>query len=635
MRGSLGWKLVLANLGRSVAPHLPFALVCVAVAAKEFAIVGQLGRALNLGGARLVLSTIGAMLVLAPLSLRCAGRRQILALLLVDLAITVLTLGDLLHYRAFGSLPSVTQLGVAWQLVSVRSAVFDLVQPRDALLFADVLALAVAWAAPHGTRWRRVSWGAACACVAAGTVTIVLPAMDSPRFNQPWNGKAFLAGDLGLVGYHVWEAFDAARHAWGREDVSTSAVEAAAERLRQARVADARPPSFGAAAGRNVILLQVESFQGFAAGLEVRGQKVTPRFDALAAESLVFGRFFHSATFMGRTSDAQFTSNCSILPSSVAPVASRYSENEFRCLATVLADAGWNTAALQPLEPDYWNASVMQRAMGFARSYSVRDFVYDERVGMGLSDASFLRQVGEELRRLPEPFFANVLTVSSHIPFDWPGIPQTLDLGPLQGTKVGRYLQSIHYADGAIGAFVDALRAEGLLDRTVLVVFGDHDAWTRTNSNLADVIPLDPSDEGGWFEEERRIPLAIRLPAGALAGPVDTVGSQLDLAPTVLGLLGLGRDGTFFQGRDLLAPAAEPIAPMPDGSAFGRDLVFLSERRTMGQGLCFSKGVRLPLERCDDLRARARAEVDLSNEILAANLLPALKRALVVSTATP
>ena len=635
MRGSLGWKLVLANLGRSAAPHLPFAFVCVAVAAKEFAIVGQLGRALNLGGARLVLSTIGAMLVLAPISLRRSGRRQILALLLVDLAITLLTLGDLLHYRAFGSLPSVTQLGVAWQLVSVRSAVFDLVQPRDALLFADVVALAAVWAAPHAARWRRASWRAAIVCVLAGIVSIVLPAMDSPRFKEPWNGKSFLAGDLGLVGYHVWEAVDAARHAWGREEVPASVVEAAAERLRQARVSDGRPSSFGVATGRNVILLQVESFQGFAAGLDVRGQKVTPRFDALATESLVFDRFFHTATYLGRTSDAQFTSNCSMLPSTIAPVASRYTENEFRCLATELADAGWSTAAFQPLEPDYWNASVMQRSMGFARSYSVRDFVYDERVGMGLSDASFLRQVGDELRRLPEPFFANVLTVSSHIPFDWPGIPQALDLGPLQGTKVGRYLQAIHYTDAAIGAFVDALRAEGLLERTILVVYGDHDAWTRGNSNLAELVPLDPSDEGGWFEEERRIPLAIRLPSGALAGRVDTVGSQLDLAPTVLGLLGRGRDGTFFQGRDLLASSTAPFAPMPDGSAIGMDLVFLSGQRTMGQGLCFSKGTRLPLDRCDDLRARARAEVDLSNEILDANLLPALKRALVVGTASP
>ena len=46
----------------------------------------------------------------------------------------------------------------------------------------------------------------------------------------------------------------------------------------------------------------------------------------------------------------------------------------------------------------------------------------------------------------------------------------------MEGTELGRYFKSVHYADSAIGDFVDDLDKEGLLDNTVLVIYGDHDA---------------------------------------------------------------------------------------------------------------------------------------------------------------
>lgn len=622
----------LEKLGRWAAPHLPFAAICLAVAAKEFAIVGQLGRALGIGGARLVLSTLGAMFLAAPLIRRWSGRRQILVLLAANLGMTAFTYGDLLHYRAFGSLTSVSQLAVVSQLSAVWEGVVGLMEARDLFLFADVAALAVALALPGAGRWKASGRRSLALSAAVGACVIALTAWDSPRFTDSWKGKSFLAGDIGLLGYHAVDAVDFARRAIERRDrvASEEVVSSATEALRRAGAAGGPSAFFGAAAGRNVILLQVESFQGFAAGLEIGGQKVTPRFDALAAEAMLFDRFFHAAS-IGRTSDAQFAATCSILPSTTRPVAVGYLDNEFRCLPAILSGAGFATAAFQPLEPDIWNASALDRKMGYQRSYSANDFVLEERIGMGHSDRSLLRQVAQKLEDLPEPFLASVLTITSHTPFDWPGIPKTLELGALEGTKVGHFLHAIHYTDEAVGEFVDSLRSTGLLERTVLVVYGDHDAWTRKNSNLSDLLPIDPADEGGWFEEEKRVALAIRLPRGEGAGRYPSVGSQIDLAPTLLGLLGRSRAEALFQGRDLLAPATGPIAAMPDGSAIGGDFVYLSAQRTLGDDMCYSFGLKVPGDRCASLAERAGEQARLAHDVLDGDLIPLIARGRLVA----
>ncbi|HEY0841153.1 MAG TPA: LTA synthase family protein, partial [Vulgatibacter sp.] len=582
---------------------------------------------------RLVLSTLGAMLLAVPLIRRWPGRRQIAVILVSDLVLTAFTYGDLLHYRAFGALSSVAQLGVVAQLADVWEGVLGLVEARDLLLFADVAALAFALAFPRPDRWPALGPKSLVGTAVVGASVIALTAWDSPRFSTSWKGKSFLAGDIGLLGYHVVDVLDVVKKARERRDhvPSEEIVSSAAEALRRAGTEGEASASFGAATGHNVILLQVESFQGFAAGLEIGGQKVTPRFDGVAVESMVFDRFFHVAS-IGRTSDAQFAANCSLLPSTSKPVAVGYLENEYRCLPALLAEAGYATAAFQPLEPDIWNASAMDRKMGYQRSFSSKDFVAEERIGMGHSDRSLLRQVAQKLEALPEPFLASVLTISSHTPFDWPGIPKELDLGALEGTRVGHFLHAIRYTDEALGEFVDALRATGLLERSVLVVYGDHDAWTRKNSNLRDLLAIDPEDEGGWLEEERRVALAIRLPRGEGAGRYATVGSQLDLAPTVLALLGRSRDEAYFQGRDLLGPApAAPIAAMPDGSAIGTDLVHLSAQRTLGEARCYSAGKAVPVERCAALAKRAGEQAALAQDVLDGDLIPLIARRRLVA----
>lgn len=199
----------------------------------------------------------------------------------------------------------------------------------------------------------------------------------------------------------------------------------------------------------------------------------------------------------------------------------------------------------------YFFAGFRQRNRDFVAFMSNQGYTafgYDElraRLGnaaatesdaLGVFDGPMLREAAEVLLATPGPFTAHIVTATSHSPWVLP--PGT----PVPETNPR--LAVFAYVDGALREFVETLAARHpAYDRTLFVVIGDHTSLTFG---------------GGWMER-LRVPLVLfnsRLARerARWAGRQDTVGSHLDLLPTILGLL----DGTHpfaGMGRDLLAAA--------------------------------------------------------------------------------
>jgi len=599
------------------------AFFLAAIVAKHAWVVAQIRPDTWTSHLPLALAAMGAALAISSFAFTLSGRAQLLALLGLDLVLTAILFGDLIHFRAFGALSSASSLRFAWQLGGVRASVSSLARPTDAWLFAD-LALFAGWLAlPVAARFPRIRVGRAAALTAAGAVVCASVALASPRAQQyRYVGNAYVAGHLGLFAYHAWDIASALERLGTRAMGDPEAVEEAADRLgpKWSGRPAADPSLARAAEGLDVIVLQLESFQGYVEGLQIGGQAITPHLDDLAKESLRFPHFFHQAG-RGNTSDAQFLALCSLHAQVDRAVAFDYVGNDFRCLPEVLADAGYETLFLHPYQSDYWNRAAFNPKQGFAQSLFERDFRQDETIGMGLSDSSFLQQAAERLERERRPFFAFLMTLSSHHPFDFPDMPKTLSLGALEGTPVGAYLHAVHYTDGAVGDFVERLRRSGVLDHALLVVYGDHQGTTRRSSNVADVLPLAADDAFAWFLEEKRVPLLVRLPHGAHAGEVEAVGGQIDLAPTMRRLLGAPGGGLVYLGHDLLAPERPQRVIFPDGSAFDGERLHLASE----PDACRGPHGRLPVAACDALAREAAEELDLSETILEKNLVPAIR----------
>jgi phosphoglycerol transferase MdoB-like AlkP superfamily enzyme len=159
----------------------------------------------------------------------------------------------------------------------------------------------------------------------------------------------------------------------------------------------------------------------------------------------------------------------------------------------------------------------------------------------GVSDEDLFRHAlgwFDRLDRGGRPFFSVVLTTSNHKPFTFPpGVPGVPERG-------GGRLAGVRYADHALGGFFRRAEGRPWFDRTLFVVVGDHGARVYGAAE----IPL-PSYE---------IPILLFAPGRLAPARVAAPISQIDLAPTVLGRLGLSYQAPFF-GQDVLG--APPPAP--------------------------------------------------------------------------
>lgn len=159
------------------------------------------------------------------------------------------------------------------------------------------------------------------------------------------------------------------------------------------------------------------------------------------------------------------------------------------------------------------------------------------RFTWGIHDAGLYRRALEHLATQPQPFGATIMTLSSHQPYAFGAFP------PGAEGREADYRGALHYADGALGAFYDALREQPWWPRTLLVVTADNGT---SFSGETETVRVSAS------EEATRIPLLLIAGDGSLTPRrTDRIASQVDILPTLARLLGLQRRNAWW-GRSLL-----------------------------------------------------------------------------------
>jgi lipoteichoic acid synthase len=119
----------------------------------------------------------------------------------------------------------------------------------------------------------------------------------------------------------------------------------------------------------------------------------------------------------------------------------------------------------------------------------------------------------------------------------------------------------------------------------------------------------------------------VLVPGGTLAGEVPTVGGHVDVAPTLLALLGVEAPRSFIGSA--LAPGRGGFAVCNDGTAAGGDRIFLAAGRGIpAQGACFGfpAGGARPLEECRELAQRGREELASSRFVVIHDLAAEVAR---------
>ncbi len=302
--------------------------------------------------------------------------------------------------------------------------------------------------------------------------------------------------------------------------------------------------------GQNLIILQVESLENFVINQKVNGQEITPNLNKLLSNSFYFSNFYEQV-HNGTSADADLMTNTSIYPVRTGATFFRFPNNTYNSLPKILKGMGYSTLAIHPDKGSYWNWVPALTSIGFEKTMDETQFNTDEKIGLGLSDGSYLKQIAPIFKSEKQPFYNFMVTLTSHNPFELPDQYRKLVLSEnLNKTKLGGYFQSVNYTDEQIGNFIGTLDKNGILDNTVVVIYGDH---TGVHKYYNDEVKQVQPQASWWLEDSKRIPLII-YHKGLKGREVATTGGQIDTMPTVAYLMGIKEErykNTVF-GRNLL-----------------------------------------------------------------------------------
>ncbi|MFD1953465.1 LTA synthase family protein [Paenibacillus thailandensis] len=599
------------------------------------------------------LVALGTLALIAFWTLWLPARGRLIALIVLDLAMTLVVYADLIYYRYFQDFISIPVLFQAGQVESLGGSISTLMIAKDLVLLADwpLIVPFLVYLIWLGKRDMPVPKRRSAPLVAAARIgmsavlfaagyTLVFGTIHDARstwakglFEQSyWNVSLYNL--TGVLGFHGYDAYRFARQNWfGAGSVTAAERSEAFEYVKQRGEERRRLEQdglFGAYKGSNVIVVQAEAFQNFVVGRSIGGREVTPNFNKLMKESAYFSQFYHQ-TAQGRTSDADFAANCSLQPVTNGSVFIMYAQHSYDCSPSVLKDHGYSAAAYHAYDGGFWNRNAMYANMGYDSFYSKKNFVVDERVGWSVGDKSFFKQSVELMAKEERPFYSFLITLSSHHPYTMPDSEKALDTGELEGTIMGDYLQAMHYADAALGVLVEELKAKGLWDNTIVVFYGDHDnsikEWELFETFLGR--KLNRLDQQMILKQ---VPLLVHLPDGAHAGVYSGVGGQLDIAPTIMHLLGISTTDKVMLGTPLLTeqPAQEgKIVALRNGAYTDGHVYFNPSGAGESGNSCLdiaALGSAADMNTCQALSEQVNDELYVSDLIVVNDLVPALRK---------
>lgn len=506
----------------------------------------------------IILPIASSILILLSFLLLFKRRNRINAILVLDFIVSLVIIGDLNYFRYFKDIPTISVLRNGLMLGTVKSSVASLFKPSDLLFLADIVLFIIIKIIKLGQgneetklRYRLCSFIVLLLVGGAiNSIYIYKLSVEQPRLITTMFNRIYIATDLGILDAHGIDVYNEISNTINRNTPLPSDKEAAIESFLQSNSTSTVKATnlTGAAKGKNLIMIQVEALQQFVINQKINGEEITPNLNKWIKKSAYFDNFFYQIS-SGGTSDAEFMTNNSLYPSASGAAYYLYSGNEFDSLGKAFKNEGYSTAAMHGFKSTFWNRDVMYKAEDFDKFYSDRDYNIDSKVGLGLSDESFLNQSVDKLKALQSPYYAFLITLSSHFPFDDQAGYGDFNVGKYKNTLIGNYINGIHYTDKALGTFLDNLDKEGILKNSIVVLYGDHNAIPKENEQeLADFMNIKDMNDLQWSMLQK-VPMLIHFPDDKNAGNYDKFAGDMDIYPTLKNLFSLQSSDTL--GKDL------------------------------------------------------------------------------------
>ncbi|HEX8255230.1 MAG TPA: LTA synthase family protein [Thermoanaerobaculia bacterium] len=307
----------------------------------------------------------------------------------------------------------------------------------------------------------------------------------------------------------------------------------------------------------NIVILLLESLRAREVGAYGSTAGLTPAIDELARRGIVVERAYSAGT---RTPEGELALWYGLLADPTTLVMNGRSDAPLSGLPEHLRAAGWRQFLwFNASDQTFYGNDVFYRRRGFDIAGGTVFPPYAPRTGWGYSDRALVRYSVEALGRAPEPFAAMLLTTSNHHPFELPRdademprhIRRPAALGQLAGNYASAMAQTIAYTDDAVRLFFERARSQPWFAHTIFIIAGDHGNAVEPAEGNVTAHEL--------AELQHRVPLIIYSPMLAGGQTVGGVASQVDVLPTLLGLLGIRGPAPIIGANLFAEPRRGPV----------------------------------------------------------------------------
>jgi lipoteichoic acid synthase len=545
-----------------------------------------------------------------------------LVLIIMNFLLSFLLYANIVYYRFFNdfiTVPVIMQAKV--NTGQLGDSALSLMSPFDIFYFTDtvlLIFLALKFFKKVTVTNRKSFKVVLLFSITVFLFNLGLAEKDRPQLLSRSFDRNYLVKYLGAYNFTIYDIIQNIKSSSQRALASESDI-TNVENYRKANYTPPNPAYFGKAKGMNVIYVSLESFQNFMINYKLNGQEVTPFLNSLAndGETFYFDNFYHQ-TGQGKTSDAEFLMENSLYPLSQGAVFINKAQNTYQAAPAILKGYGYNSAVFHGNYKTFWNRNVMYKALGYDQFFDAEyyDMSGTNVKNYGMKDIPYFKESMPMLEKLKQPFYTKFITLSNHFPFEMDPGDTDFPAGDFGDSVVNNYFQSAHYMDESLKEFFDYLKADGLYNNTVIVLYGDHYGISENhNEAMKKVLGVDQITPT-LNAQLQEVPLFIHVP-GVKGGVQHQYGGEVDVRPTLLHLLGIDTKDYMEFGSDLLSQTHRNWALFRNGD-------FVSPNVTQVNEKCYSTTTGL-LEKnnngCKAIYNNVKNELQMSDEVVTRDLL--------------
>lgn len=572
-----------------------------------------------------------------------------------------------IYYTFYTSFASVSMLSLVHYIAAVGDAVVEnVIQPKDLVyILGPIILILVHLKLKKTNYYKKVEVKSerkrkTFKTLIAGAVllvlfTIRLSALDISRFAKQWN-REYVVMKFGIYVYQLNDIIISVQPKLNSLFGYDKAMKEFKEYFADAKKSPENKYS-NIFKNKNVLVIHAESIQTNLFDLSFNGQDVVPNLKRIASEGMFFSNFYPQVS-VGTSSDSELTFTTSLLPTQSGTAFVSYFDRTYNAIPNILNDKGYFTFSMHANTADFWNRRAMYNHLGYQKFYSKSDYEVtpETTIGLGLSDKEFFKQSMTKLNDINEKYdkwYGLMIMLSNHTPFsdvehygDYEvnmkenitkedGTVEEVVHPYMEGKKLGNYFKSAHYADEAIGELFNELEENKLLDNTVVIIYGDHDARLSrsdydymynydktTDSKLDNDSPDYKEYDSYQYELGRKVPFIIwtkDMKGTDLNMEVTDVMGMYDVMPT------LGNMFDFYNkyqlGHDIFDIGSKNIVVFPTGNWVTNKVYYNSQK----EEYLSLDGSAISEEEINKNSEYATKTINVSNNTIVYDLIERLK----------